>query len=124
MPIGICPRCQGRFVIEDERSYQRTCPRCLLPMQVPRVAEMPGPLQGGKERAASVPGDEREGQYWDGVPLAADERGHRLLAVIAEAAYLKEQAAARRLEARRLRQAEAAAPAPVRWVDPARPPTP
>src|SRR5438132_1176314 len=100
MPIGICPQCQSRFVIEDERSYQRTCPRCLLPMQLATPGEISTLLQQRAARARTA----SDRLYFNGVPLAADERGQRLLAAIAEAAYQQERAAARREEARRLRE--------------------
>jgi len=123
MPIGVCPQCQSRFVIEDERSYQRTCPCCLLPMQVAPPGEISAARQRREEQGSERARAASDRLYCNGVPLAADERGQRLLAAIAEAAYQRQQAAARRGEARRLlAETKGAAPPPFPRCDAASPP--
>jgi hypothetical protein len=40
MPAGACDRCQRTFIMESERSPQRTCPRCLRPLRMLTRGEM------------------------------------------------------------------------------------
>jgi hypothetical protein len=113
MPIAICPDCQRRFVIEEERSPQRTCPRCLHPMELA--------LGGAAPADQPVTLDAPEAIYLNGEPLAASEIGRRLLAVLAEAGY--QSGVARQLRGAARAQRGAAKPVPVgAGVAPARPP--
>jgi hypothetical protein len=100
MAIGICLQCQHRFVIEDARSYQRTCPVCLQPTQLSDAAAAP-PM-------TALPAHKDQGRWIHDVPLAADQLGQRVRTALAEAAYhrsvvqaLRQAARARRGERER-----------------------
>lgn len=102
MPIGVCSSCHRRFVVESERSFQRTCPYCLHPMEVSRGGQGP-PSPGASPEPPFSPPAQSMIVSWDGAPLSADPQGLRLLTVLAEAAYQRDQARAIRWEARRTR---------------------
>jgi hypothetical protein len=87
MPIGVCPYCQRRFVIEDERSFQRTCPRCLRPMQIPTEETMSSSDPPSQQPPDTPSRADDEGPCLNGTPLAAGELGQRLMRTLAEAAY-------------------------------------
>src|SRR3954468_5472629 len=111
MPIGLCPHCQRRFVIEDERSSQRTCPRCLHPMRLPPREEPALEPPSAPHPALSATPDALKTLYLNGEPLAVNEVGQRLLAALAEAGYQRDVAQQLRHEARHWRGK--ADPAPV-----------
>lgn len=104
MPIAFCHQCQRRFVIENERSFQRTCPRCLRAMDLatPPDWREEHPPEGSARAAASA--DDFEGIWLNEAPLAADELGRRVLSAVAEAAYQRNLAQAQRELARTLRR--------------------
>lgn len=79
MAIGICPGCRRRFVIEDARSYQRTCPACLHPMQIPGPATVSPPTSQLHGEARSL--------WLNDTPLPAHDLGQRVMAALAEAAH-------------------------------------
>jgi hypothetical protein len=101
MPIGVCLHCQRRFVIEDARSFQRTCPCCLRPMQILAEEALPPSLPSSPP--LYPPPEKESSLYLDGTPLAANELGQRLMAVMAEAAYQREIARTMKQAARERR---------------------
>lgn len=119
MAIGICPQCRGRFVVEDVRSFQRTCPACLRPM------ELSPSVHGG---TTAAPTAEAELLWLNDAPLAVDELGQRVMAAIAEAAYQQSLARAERQASRERRgdveAPEADAEEPLPRLSPAAPEAP
>jgi hypothetical protein len=111
MPVGICQSCQRRFVVETERSFQRTCPRCLQPLKLPGTASL-GALPPPSPSSAPVSArDELGGRWLKDTPVAADALGQRLMTVLAEAADECERAEAHRQRARELRKKAMGKPA-------------
>jgi hypothetical protein len=110
MPIGICLPCQRRFVVEEERSFQRTCPGCLHPMELPGAASLTALVPLSTAFPTSPPGE--LGVRWlNDTPVAADELGQRLMTALAQAADERERARRQRLMARELRRKEKGEPA-------------
>lgn len=107
MPIGVCPRCQHRFMFEAERSPQRICPRCLRPLSLtPGAWPAPPPAE---RIAAAGPGG-FPGRWLNDLPLPAHPLGQRLRAALAEAACQSARAGALRQQARELQRGSRSAP--------------
>jgi hypothetical protein len=100
MPIGACDHCRRWFVVEDARSPQRTCPHCFHPMRLTASGEALDHLREEALRQAPPSAEDSA----DGVALAANELGQRLLKVVAEAAAICGEAEICRQEARELRE--------------------
>ena len=107
MPIGACDRCHCWFVVEDERSPQRTCPHCFHPMRLTTSAEAVDHLHGPAPTSPSARPTHLDAAGLSGAVLAANRLRERLLAAVAEAAALRSQAATCRQEARERRQRRA-----------------
>jgi hypothetical protein len=105
MPIGACDRCQRWFVVEDERSPQRTCPVCFHPMRLTASGEALDHVRRQADRARPPESSEAAGS----AALLGEALGQRLLAVVAEAAAICSEAELCREEARALRQRTAQA---------------
>src|SRR3954447_11618455 len=97
MAIGVCPQCRRRFVVEDARSFQRTCPACLRPMELPDAPDGP---------ASDAAAGADEMLWFNGAPLVTDDLGQRVMGAIGEAASRRSVARAQREPARRQRGQE------------------
>lgn len=109
MPLAACEKCGHRFIVEDERSPQRICPRCLRPLRIVSSAEaLP---RGGPAVSGSNNGPDPAGVWFGDQPLASDRVGWQMLQVVAEAAYLRDRAKELRQAAQSLRRELASLPA-------------